>query len=71
MNTAPPATGATQFPHYAIAKDHTGRIQRLIELKLRQFEGENISQVKAHDLSDLMKAIKLETKAAKCLDVSA
>jgi hypothetical protein len=65
-----PAQAAAPFPYKAIAKDHVGRAQRLLELKLRQFESQPIQEVKAHDLSDLMKAVRTEYNAAKALDVT-
>jgi hypothetical protein len=70
MSMNAPAQAAAPFPYKAIAKDHVGRAQRLLELKLRQFEGQPIQEVKAHDLSDLMKAIRTEYNAAKSLDVT-
>lgn len=67
-----PVSGtAPSLPHFQIAKDHAARTQRLLELKIRQFESTPIANVKAHDLADLIKACQTEIKVGKHLETNA
>jgi hypothetical protein len=70
MVSAPP-TAPAPFPFNAVAQDQTARVMRLMELKLRQFEGKGIQDVKAHDLADMAQACNHIAKAAKRLDTKA
>ncbi|MBY0405490.1 MAG: hypothetical protein K2X66_16430 [Cyanobacteria bacterium] len=71
MALIPPPQNPMNFPHFQVSKDHTARTQRLIELKIRQFESGRIEDVKPHDLADLIKACHDESKAGHFLDKKA